>query len=158
MTLPTSRRTTPTAAVCTNTISGRVCQAQYIGYTLDGGHLNDTGKTLVAKSFYALGTALFSVDRDGDGETDGSELLAGTRPLDPTSVFKCVSTTRAASNAIVLEWTSSSNRLYTIQRGASLLGGFSNLMLNAPATPPINVYTDTPTPAGSFYYRVQVRQ
>lgn len=151
--------------LCTYTLSGRVCQYQWPGYNAsgDGGHPDSPyAQTLLASGFYALAGALMSTDRDGDGVSDGQELIAGTRPLDKQSVFKFVRPITAAPGKVVLHWTSSSNRFYTLQRGTSpsftAPAGFVNLLVDAPATPPMNTYTDAPVKKGPFFYRVSVRQ
>ncbi|MGO8836596.1 MAG: hypothetical protein ACLQAH_02690 [Limisphaerales bacterium] len=149
--------------LCTYVYSDRVCQYLWPGYNAsgDGGHPDSPyAQQLLASGFYALAGALMSVDRDGDGVSDGQELIAGTRPLDAQSVFKLVSPTTAVPGAIVLQWNSSSNRFYTLQRGTSLMApvSFTNLQVDAPATPPMNTCTDSPPKTGSFFYRVTVRQ
>ena len=150
-------------ALCTFTLNGRVCQYQWPGYNAsgDGGHPDSPyAQRLLASGFYALAGALMSLDRDGDGVSDGQELIAGTLPRDRQSVFQLISPTTVASGNVVLQWTSRSNRLYTLQRGTSLLlpVSYTNVLVDAPATPPINTYTDSPPKTGSFFYRVSVRQ
>ena len=98
-------------APCTFVYSGRICQYLWPGYNAsgDGGHPDSPcAQQLLATGFYALAGALMSVDRDGDGLSDGQELIAGTLPLDAQSVFKLASLTTAAPGAIVLRWNSSS--------------------------------------------------
>jgi len=150
-------------APCTFTYSGLVCQYLCPAYNAsgDGGHPDSPyAQQLLASGFYALAGTLMSVDRDGDGASDGQELIAGTRPLDRLSVFKLLSPTMVAPGAALLHWSSSSNRFYTLQRGASPMApvSFTNLQVDAPATPPMNTYTDSPPITGSLYYRVSVRQ
>lgn len=142
------------------TYSGQYCQRLYDGYASDQGHLNETGSELAAKGFYALGGALMSADRDGDGLSDGMELVAGTRPGDPRSVFNISSAEATDPGTVVIRWASVSNRLYTLQRGTNLAGtgGFSNLAFDLPATPPLNCYTDSLPSTGPCFYRLQVRQ
>jgi hypothetical protein len=48
-------------APCTYTYRGKTCQKLCSSYTTDGGHLSLEGRQLVARGFYALGSAL--VDR-----------------------------------------------------------------------------------------------
>ena len=150
----------PSGALVSFSYNSRVCQRMYDGYSTDGGHLNGTGSQLVARGFYALAAALLTVDRDGDGQSDAHELMAGTAPSDKQSVFQITAATRPAAGRLSLQWNSASNRLYSVQRSANLLdpAGFTNLALDVPATPPLNTFTDTPPATGSFFYRVQVRQ
>jgi hypothetical protein len=150
-------------APCTFTYSGRVCQYLCPAYNAssDGGHPDSPyAQKLLASGFYALAGALMSVDRDGDRVSDGQELIAGTLPRDSHSVFKLVNPVIVAPGTVLLQWNSSSNRFYTLQR-SSLFNpplSFTSLLVDAPATPPMNTYTDSPPIAGSFVYRVSVRQ
>jgi hypothetical protein len=145
---------------CTFTYNSRVCERLCDAYTSDGGHLNSAGAQLVARGYYALGAALLAADRDHDGISDGHELLAGTCPTDGGSVFRFTAVTGAAPSGLVMQWASASNRLYTLQRGSdpAVAASFTNLVLDAAATPPINNYTDAPSANGPGFYRVRVRQ
>lgn len=147
--------------LCTFTYSNRVCQRQCTGSSSDGGHPDAPyAEQMLARGFYALAGALFTVDRDGDGMSDGQELIAGTSPTDSRSVFKLAGSATAAPGTILLQWNSSSNRFYTLQRGTPLMAPvtFTNLLLNVPATPSMNSYTDSPPSIGTFSYRISVRQ
>lgn len=136
-------------------------QLMYIGFAVSEGdwHLNAVAQPWVARGFYALGAALLATDRDGDGMSDGQELIAGMCPTSSSSAFRCEASPMASSNAVVLSWPSTSNRIYTLQRMTNLLssGGTSNLVTDAPATPPLNTHTDTTTESTGFY-RLSVRQ
>jgi hypothetical protein len=145
---------------CTFSYSGRMCQKLFAGYTDDGGHLNPLGRPLVARGYYAVAAALLVADRDNDGMSDGRELVAGTCPTDAQSVFKLLSAKRTAAGGCALQWTSASNRYYTLQRGTNLLNpaGFTNLLVDVAATPPVNTCTDLPPAAGTLFYRVRVHQ
>lgn len=44
---------------------------------------------------------------------------------------------------IVLRWSSTTNKLYTVHYSTNLLSGFSVLQSNIPATPAVNSYTDS---------------
>jgi hypothetical protein len=48
---------------CTFQYRNKTCQKLCDSYTKDGGHLNEAGRQLVAKSFYALGAALTEKER-----------------------------------------------------------------------------------------------
>ena len=147
-------------ALCTFTYSNRVCQQQCASYSSDGGHPNAPyAEQMLATGFYALAGTLFTVDRDGDGVSDGQELIAGTIPTDSRSVFKFTTFTTVTPGTIVLQWNSSSNRFYTLQRGTLIAPvSYTNLLVAAPATPPMNTYTDSPPKNGPFFYRVSVQQ
>jgi len=144
---------------CLFTNSGRVCQRMYDGYSNDGGHLGPEGRKLAVSGFYALGSALLGADRDHDGMSDGLELIAGTEPTRGSSVFK-MQASSAPEGGIALNWPSATNRLYTLQRGASLWmpDSFTNVLTDVPATPPANAFTDSPTDPGPFFYRLEVHQ
>lgn len=141
--------------------SGRTCQRLFGGYTTDGGHLNDLGSRQVAKGFYALGAALFAADRDGDGLCDGEELLAGSSPAAHGSCFRMQEAAPAArAGEMVFRWSSSSNRVYALQRRGEIRDavGWSNVVADISATPPLNTYTGALPAAGKGLYRVTVRQ
>lgn len=140
--------------------NGRVCQRLYEGYASDEGHLNAAGSELAARGFYAVAAALMSADRDGDGMSDGLELVAGTCPTDPRSVLRLSVTQPDVSGAVVLRWSSAANRRYTLQRSTNVMagGGFTDLLLDAPATPPVNTCTDAPPGTAACFYRLRVRQ
>ena len=147
--------------LCMFTYNSRTCQKLFSGYTDDGGHPDTPyARQLLARGYYALAVALLAADRDNDGLSDGQELLAGTCPTDGQSVFKITSTTRTALGGCAVQWNSASNRFYTLQRGTNLLNiaGFTNLLLDITATPPVNTCTDLPSAGGVFFYRVRVHQ
>jgi hypothetical protein len=148
--------------LCTFSYSNQVCQQLYSNYnTGDFGHPNTPyAEQLLAKGFYALAAGLMAVDRDHDGISDGQELIAGTRPGDPQSVFKLAAPQLIGPDLAWLQWNSASNRFYTLQRSTNLAtaAGYTNLSPDVPATPPVNSYTDSPGPGGALFYRVRVRQ
>ncbi len=91
------------------------------------------------------------------GMTYLQQYLAGTDPLDPDSVFKFINVTKDSAGGIRVDWSSVAGRTYTLQRSGALLGGFTNLQVNIPATEPTNTFRDTNTPPpGPYFYRLRL--
>ena len=60
-----------------------------------------------------------------------------------------------AANGIILQWKSATGRTYRIRRSPDVFSAFTNnVATNLPATPMINIYTDT-TPSSAGFYRVE---
>ena len=103
-----------------------------------------------ATFFYEAST----VDVDGDGMTDENEMIAGTDPNDPSSIFnlRC----HWQEGGFVLEWPAFPNRKYQVYRADSPAGPFN------PVGPvlyfPQNSYTDSAPPLPASFYRVGVQQ
>ena len=121
-------------------------------------HLNASGRRQAALAWYALATALFRQDSDGDGMTDGDEMIAGTRPKEASSLFRFTAGAGGGSN-LVLAWTSSSNRQYAIQASTNLVtGAWTNVAANIAARPPQNSYTSSVGAVKTIFYRATVWQ
>jgi hypothetical protein len=92
------------------------------------------------------------LDGDGDGPDAYAEWVALTDPTDSNSFFH-VSAVLPVAGGMVLEWGSSSSRVYHIGWQGSLTDPTNPLAADLPATPPLNTYTDTTHGAGSggFY-------
>jgi hypothetical protein len=122
-------------------------------------HLNALGRRQTALAWYALAAALFRQDRDGDGAPDGDELLAGTRPTETASHFRFTAGTGGGAG-LVLAWTSSSNRQYSLQTTSNLtpVAGWTNVAAGIAATPPQNSYTVHVGAAQALIYRATVSQ
>ncbi|MCX6864982.1 MAG: thrombospondin type 3 repeat-containing protein [Verrucomicrobia bacterium] len=93
------------------------------------------GDSYEKRYFGNLEVADASSDFDGDGATDLQEYAANTDPKDPSSLLRITQHEYYNSHSIVtLTFTSSSNRLYTIEHDADLVGTWadSGLALFAP--------------------------
>ncbi len=91
-------------------------------------------------------------DFDGDGLSNGAEVVAGTLPTDAGSVFALSSPGESeTSGDFVLRWYSVAGRSYTVLRGTVLSGGFSPIATGIAATPPVNAYTTTATSVSAYY-------
>ena len=97
-------------------------------------------------------------DLDGDGFPNLSEIRADTSPVDGASLLALVSVVAADATRPVVAWQSSLNKSYTIRRSTNLLDdAFSAVVAGGiPATPPLNVHTDTLPVAANTYYLISV--
>jgi len=57
---------------------------------------------------------------------------------------------------ITIRWQSATGRFYTVQAATNLAAGFTDMVLHVPATPPVNVYTDSVSGVGCRFYRMRV--
>jgi hypothetical protein len=97
-------------------------------------------------------------DPDYDGLLNWMERVAGT---DPTNAVSRLALSAPTNNPIsagqfVVCWQSVSGRTYAVMMATNLMAGFSNLATNIPATPPMNVHTDTVDNVPARFYRVKV--
>lgn len=99
-----------------------------------------------------------TADPDHDGLNNQQEYWAGTDPTNQLSCLTLYAPTNniAADGKFVVRWQSVSNRVYAVQATTNLLFAFTNLATNLPATPTLNVHTDSVSGFGSRFYRVKV--
>lgn len=118
----------------------------------DDYHLNAAGRRRGALGWHALAQALFRTDRDGDGASDGDELIAGTAPADGGDRLRLVFDPATSATQQVVRWTGASNRWYAIQESPTLVTGavWSNRATNLPASGTLNVHTLALPEAWSF--------
>jgi len=100
-------------------------------------------------------------DVDHDGLLTWQEWVAGCDPTNINSVFRFTNFVAAASQGIVVRWSSASNRFYDLSRGTNLIVGTNAFVIlpgasNLPATPAVNSYTDTVQGAGPYFYKIGV--
>ncbi|RYD34126.1 MAG: hypothetical protein EOP87_09785 [Verrucomicrobiaceae bacterium] len=100
-------------------------------------------------------------DYDKDGVSDLREFLAGTDPKNPADFLSVISTAHTAGTTTTsLEFTSRTNRRYTIERSADLSGTWvdSGLGLFAPSAAATTSKSVTHPAAGRQFFRVTVRR
>ena len=98
-------------------------------------------------------------DADGDGMSNLAEYQAGTDPGNAQSYLRMTTFVAGGTNGVQVTWGSTSNRLYAVERAASLASpiGFTNLAQHLLSTPPENVYFDnSATNRGILFYRIKV--
>ena len=102
--------------------------------------------------------ALAESDTDGDGMAAWEENEAGTDPTNTMSKLE-VEAIDGNDPYMVLQWSSVSNRLYSIWGSTNILtNGWWNIDSNIPAVPPMNTWTVTPASAEFEYYRIGVER
>ena len=100
-----------------------------------------------------------TADPDHDGLCNEQEYWTGTNPTNALSCLVMYAPTNniAPDGAFVVYWQSVSNKVYTVQATTNLLVAFTNVAINIPATPTVNVHTDNVGGVKQRFYRVQVK-
>ena len=101
----------------------------------DGEGLSDSDE------IHVHGTNPLLQDTDGEGQSDRVEVIAGTDPLDPGSLFAILQMATGTKNQI-FSWPGHANRLYTIVATDDLADGMTNRL----------EYTDRPGVEGAMSF------
>jgi hypothetical protein len=122
----------------------------------DGDGMPDWWELLLSGSSTGL---VASADDDGDGVSNLKEWIAGTGADDYSSMFVIEKAPEVTSNNFsVIQWMSEAGRVYGLDWTTNLMETWDSSVSNIPATPPMNVYTDTThTAEGAGFYRIGVR-
>ncbi len=96
-------------------------------------------------------------DADGDGMSNAAEDLAGTNPLDATSLFRVLSIAPTGpSGARLITWSSVAGKRYQLEYSPSLIsGGFTALSPVLTATAGTMSFSDQPS-TNQRFYRVKI--
>ncbi len=99
------------------------------------------------------------LDDDHDGFPNWQEAIAGTDPKDPGAYLRVTHTERSgADGSVLLEWPSTTNRVYRVLRTGTLPAGFHIIASDLPATPPVNTFRDqSPSPDRQAFYRIEIQ-
>ncbi len=92
-----------------------------------------------------------SLDPDRDGANNWQEYVAGTDPLDSTSIFKFAASSDPVAGAFTLQWPSVVNKSYSLQSALSPGHGWSVIATNLIGNGQVMQWTDTNAAATRFY-------
>jgi hypothetical protein len=95
--------------------------------------------------------AAYSNDANPSTDIGASGSITSTGGFFPSSSIMQALHTSADGSGIQIRWQSTSGQTYTIYRSTDLRAGFTAFQSNIPATPPINIATDTVTNGAAFY-------
>ena len=100
-----------------------------------------------------------AADQDGDGQRNDSEDLSATNPLDGTSLFKIVQTTRLGASSVQLMWSSAPGKQYEVLATGDLGQPFVNISGPVPIPALAGAttdYTDNSASGGAKFYKVRL--
>jgi sugar lactone lactonase YvrE len=99
-----------------------------------------------------------NADPDGDGASNWDEYVAGTNPLDATSVFQFLPGSSFAPSGFTLQWPSVVNKHYTVQCSSSISpGNWTTLATNILGNGQTMQWTDTNATGQAQFYRALVQ-
>jgi hypothetical protein len=97
-------------------------------------------------------------DPDGDGASNWEEYVAGTNPLDATSVFQFLPGGSFSPSSFTLQWSSVANKNYTIQSSSSISpGNWTTLASNILGNGQTMQWTDSNATGRAQFYRALVQ-
>jgi len=122
-----------------------------------GDGIPDTWRLLWFGTIYNPQSAA-DADPDGDGASNWEEYVAGTNPLDSTSVFQVLPGSSAAPSSFTLQWSSVANKSYTIQSSFSISpGNWTTLASNILGNGQTMQWTDSNATGKAQFYRALVQ-
>jgi fibronectin-binding autotransporter adhesin len=116
----------------------------------DGDGLTDDQET-------ALGTNAFDPDSDDDGMNDGDEVVAGSNPRDADSIGYRIIQEQKLGGAVVVRWSSTSNRTYDVLSATNLNGAQNwTPVSSVPSGGATTGYTNA-SPVSQGFYQIRGR-
>lgn len=125
--------------------------------TVDGLELTlaDWSRLLFTAEQRANGDADSGADPDGDGHSNYQEYLAGSIPVDPSSILKLMSI-RTTPTGVEVTWQSETGRIYALEISTNAIATFNAIAEQIPATPPLNAFTDVTDHPDGANYRIRL--
>lgn len=110
----------------------------------NGSFMISVGNLLTAASFNYEVKSSYSIRvQSTDQGSLSTQLVFAIRVMDVDETPVFYGPSQPINGNIVLRWSSTTNKLYTVHHSTNLLTGFSVLQSNIPATPAINSYTQS---------------
>ena len=125
-------------------------------YTFTVTALNPHDPNQAATASTASGSIVSLVaggDDDGDGQSNATELIAGTNPRDATKRFSVDSITRPSANSVTITWTPVAGRTYKVEATSSLT---SSSWLPIAVGQTTGSFTENSVSSTARFYRVVV--
>jgi fibronectin-binding autotransporter adhesin len=117
----------------------------------DGDGLSDDDETNV------YGTDPFDPDSDNDGMNDGDEVVAGSNPLNAGSTGYRITQEQKVGGAVVVRWSSTSNRTYDVLSSTNLLRTqIWTPVSTVPSGGATTSYTNA-SPGSAGFYQIKAR-
>jgi hypothetical protein len=112
------------------------------------------------EAMYADGDLEPNVDLDGDGHVNLAEYVAGTDPMDASSVLRVKAVARAVTHQgeenVLVTWESVPGRTYTLLRSTNLTAGFEVVAAGIGATDVATTYEDAGLGGKAAFYSLSV--
>lgn len=129
---------------------------------LDHNHSGTGGGSVENSTLFNCVLSANSASEGGGGASsfilnNWQEWIAGTTPTDSSSALRLLT---PVLPAVTLQWQSTAERVYFIERATGLdgPGSFSLVASNIPGRPGMSAYTDPAPGAGPMFYRVGVNR
>ena len=144
-----------TTAVGLNVHDGLLTTSRSFVVTVTGTPL-ETWRFANFGSTLAQGPAADDADPDGDGQNNRAEFAAGTDPNNPADVFRVLTST-LTNGRFTVTAPGKAGRSYTLQRGTSPSGPWTDIATSGPVSDPrIVTLEDENAPGIKAFYRVMV--
>jgi hypothetical protein len=99
-----------------------------------------------------------NADPDGDGASNWAEYVAGTNPLDATSLFQFMPGNTFSPSSFTMQWSSVANKLYSIQCAyGTPAGNWTTLATNILGNGQTMQWTDSNATGKAEFYRALVQ-
>jgi hypothetical protein len=143
-----------------STVPGAVStDSTYVRFLISGGNNSASEYIYIDDLKLEIGTVNPLADDDGDGQTNPSEIFAGTDPADPLSLLRITAFTPDVGGSVTLTFSAVAGKAYLIEYSETLIGAWSILRddIFVAATGPATEAGLTLPAAETGFVRVRVK-